>query len=98
VITSKEKSPATCVTFNLLLTAAGCLMVTAAFNGGSDGQQQGIDKAGGRQVTRQEGMVDDMGQAGGRQHGERGGLGCHGSRSNGYSCGCQITCDHGEKK
>ena len=73
-------------------------MVTAAFNGGSDGQQQGIGKVGGRQVTRQEGMVDDMGQAGGRQHGERGGLGCHGSRSNGYSCGCQITCDHGEKK
>jgi hypothetical protein len=51
----------------------GCLMVTAVFNGGGNGQQQGIGKAGGRQATQQEGMVDDVGQAGSRQHGKRGG-------------------------
>jgi hypothetical protein len=71
-------------------------MVTAVFNGSGDGQQQGIGKAGGRQATQQEG--NDVGQAGSRQHGERGGLGCHGSSSNSYSCGWQFTCDHDRKK
>ena len=38
----------------------GRLMVTVAFNGGSDGQQQGIGKAVRRQATRWKGMMDKL--------------------------------------